>query len=74
MQLLEMAANMSAPYAAVMFKYEQIQATRQLMARVLPERVVDAAVQRLQLGGLSAADLFVPTHQNGHLQQQEGVG
>lgn len=55
-------ANMLAPYAAVLYKYQQIQSTRGMPEQLLPPRVVAAAMDRLSAGGNSAVDVFVPTH------------
>lgn len=53
---------MLAPYAAVLYKYQQMQSTRAMLEQLLPPRVVAAAIDRLSIGGNSAVDLFVPTH------------
>jgi hypothetical protein len=62
-------ANMLAPYAAVMYKHQQTQSTRSLLERLLPPRVIAAAIERLSVGGNSLVDLFVPTH---HSFAQQG--
>jgi hypothetical protein len=53
---------MLAPYAAVLYKYQQIQSTRLLLQQLLPPRVVAAAIDRLSIGGSGLVDAFGPTH------------
>jgi hypothetical protein len=62
MHLICTVAHILAPYAAVMYKHQQIQSTRALLEQMLPPRVVAAAIERLSFGGNSLVDLFVPTH------------
>jgi hypothetical protein len=64
MHLIRTVANLVAPYAAVLFKYQQIQSTRSMLEQLLPTRVVAAAIDRLAIGGSSLNNLFVPTHQD----------
>lgn len=61
---METAAHMLAPYAAVLYKYQQITVTKGLLHQLLPARVVDAAIERLGLGNFSAADLFSNVNQD----------
>jgi hypothetical protein len=64
MHLIRTVANLLAPYAAVLFKYQQIQSTRSMLEQLLPARVVAAAIDRLSIGDNSLVNLFVPTHQD----------
>lgn len=66
---LRTVCSMLAPYAAVLYKYQQMQSTRAMLEQLLPPRVVAAAIDRLSIGGNSAVDLFVPTH---HEMQPDG--
>jgi hypothetical protein len=47
---------MLAPYAAVLYKFQQASSARQMLRQLLPARVVDAAIDRINLGGFGAAD------------------
>lgn len=62
LQLIRTVANMLAPYAAVLYKFQQIQSTRLLLQHLLPPRVVAAAIDRLSIGGSGLVDAFGPTH------------
>jgi hypothetical protein len=64
MRVLETAAHMLAPYAAVLYKHQQMQVVRGLLQQLLPARVVDAALERMCQGGNSVVSLFVPSHHN----------
>ncbi|WIA22829.1 hypothetical protein OEZ86_009778 [Tetradesmus obliquus] len=61
--LLETAAHMLAPYAAVLYKFQQATAAKQLLRQMLPARVVDAAIERINQGGFGAADPFAGLNQ-----------
>lgn len=60
--MIEAAAHMLAPYAAILYKHQQLQVTRSLLQQLLPPRVVAAAIERISQGGNSAADVFVNAH------------
>ncbi|KAF6265459.1 hypothetical protein COO60DRAFT_1697757 [Scenedesmus sp. NREL 46B-D3] len=61
--LLETAAAMLAPYAAVLYKFEQATTAKLMLRQMLPPRVVDAAIERINQGGFGAADPFAGINQ-----------
>jgi hypothetical protein len=54
---------MLAPYAAVLYKFQQATAAKQMLRQMLPPRVVDAAIERINQGGFGAADPFAGVNQ-----------